>query len=87
MESPGEPHDMRVDFLTTDLDVGITFAEIALDTDDQDKMKRNTKNAHKAYEAVLGFLVKTALTPAERATINEKAAFLKSLLERLGEAF
>jgi glycerol dehydrogenase-like iron-containing ADH family enzyme len=88
MGSPlNEARHIQDEFLMTDLDVGITFAEIALDSNDQDKIKRNTENARKAYETVLHFLPQTTPTQAERAKINEKAASLKSLLQRLGETF
>ena len=77
----------RTDFLTTELSLGLTFAGIALDSDDEAKTKRNCKNARTAYDALLKFIGKVALDPADSLRLAEGMELLKSQLQMLGESF
>jgi hypothetical protein len=77
----------RVDFLVADLDLGITFARIALESGSDDTRARNRRNARKAYDTTLCFLPRGRPTRPERKQINEKLAALKSRLQSLGETF
>ena len=79
-------NENKVDFIKTDLDIAITFAQIAQESTDENKAARNLRNARKAYDAVLHFLSTAALTPRDRK-ITEKLAWLKSALMALGEQF
>jgi hypothetical protein len=72
-------------FLKTDLEAGITFAEIALGASDQEKLDRNRENARKAAQAVKHFLARMQLTSEERTELQGLQQKLASLLHRLGE--
>ena len=52
----------KVDFIKTDLDVAITFAQIAQESTDENNAGRNLRNARKAYDAVLHFRSTATLT-------------------------
>ena len=77
----------RTDFLTTELSLGLTFAGIALGSDDEAKTKRNCKNARTAYDAVLRFMGQVRLTPADSTRLRDGMELLKSQLQTLGETF
>ncbi len=77
----------KVNFIMTDLDVAITFAKIARESTDQEKVIRNRQNARKGYDAVVHFLSTASLTPMGQKTIKEKLEWLKSALSSLGESF
>ena len=74
---------VHVDFVLTELDLGITFCELAQSAQDEETKERNIRNARKAYDA-LHFLEGLNLSKAEQQLIKEKASRLKSLLEQLG---
>ncbi len=78
---------VRLSFLMTELDVGITFAKIALESGNEDTRTRNRRNARKAYDTALHFLPKIRETQAEDKQINGKLATLKTFLQSLGETF
>jgi hypothetical protein len=73
----------EVRFLRTDVELGLKFSEIALQTTDRNKTNRNRANAQKAYEAVLHLLPKVSLTAEENGVIRVKLTQLKSNLEQL----
>jgi hypothetical protein len=77
-------NENKVDFIKTDLDIAITFAQIAQESTDENKAARNLR---KAYDAVLHFLSIATLTPRDQKQIIEKLAWLKSALMALGEQF
>jgi hypothetical protein len=77
----------RVDFVRTDLDVALSFAEIARQTDERAKVVRNQRNARKGYDAGLQFMSTANITDFEREIIRVKLGRLKSALLNLGEAF
>jgi hypothetical protein len=83
-------HDLnqaRSDFLITELSVGLTFADIALSSNDEAKTKRNCKNARNAYDSVLKFIGEVKLTPADSTRLSNGMERLKSQLQALGETF
>jgi hypothetical protein len=68
-------------FLITDLEVGITRAQIAANAKrGSAKQRRNVAEARKAYEAVRHFRNQTELTPDEAAGIDEKLAELEAAI-------
>jgi hypothetical protein len=69
------------DFLTTDLDVALTFMEVAHTSSDEETVSRNHRNACKAYETVLEFLSKLTLIPSERQAVESKPIVSKARLE------
>ena len=77
----------RTDFLMTELSLGLTFAGIALGSDDEAKTKRNCKNARNAYDSLVRFIGQVALTPADSLRLTQGMELLKSQLQTLGETF
>ena len=77
---PEKMNEAKVEFLKTDLDVGITFVKIARTSADPETVSRNQRNARKAYDAVAHFLSTVTLTQIERENINTKMERLKSAL-------
>ena len=77
---------VKVDFIRTDLDVALTFAQIASETDNSEKMIRTSRNARKGYDAGLQFMSTAKITAFEREIIGVKLKRLKSALLNLGEA-
>jgi hypothetical protein len=74
-------------FLITDLGLAFTFLKVAHTSHSEETQRRNHKNARRAYDAVLTLLPKLKMNEAERKTIDEKLALLKTNLEALGEEF
>ena len=83
----GEFNRLKVDLIKTDLNVAITFTEIATESTNEETKHRNRGNARKAYDSVLHFLSTAILTPIDEKEITTKLALLKSALMKLGEAF
>lgn len=75
-----------LDFLTTDADLGILFAEIALQSgDNSERRHRNRRSGRRAYEAVLRHNKRLRLTEAEAQELEKKLKRLRFLLEQVGE--
>ena len=68
----------------SELELGATFCEVALCTQDEKTKERNIRNAQKAYETALHLFQWLSLGSAERARFEEKALHLKGLFEQLG---
>jgi hypothetical protein len=73
-----------VSLVLSELDLGATFCEVALCTQDEKTKERNIRNALKAYETALHLLQRLSLGSGEQARFDEKALHLKSLFEQLG---
>lgn len=75
------------DFIIADLELALTFLEIARTSSVNETVRRNQKNARTAYRAVLRFLPRCfpALSAAERQAIEDNLLKLKNRLEPLGE--
>jgi hypothetical protein len=76
-----------VQFLFTDLDVGLTFLAVAATSGSLETTSRNWKNARKAHDAVLHLLQGLTPTEEELQSINEKLAALRLRLQAVGERF
>ena len=76
-----------VDFLFADLDLAMTFMDVAAASHIEETIRRNHNNARKAYDAVVHLLEK--LTPAvwQWQEINAKLAVLKTRLQAVGQQF
>ena len=75
---------VHVDFVLVELDLGATFCERALCTQDEETKQRNVRNAQKAYNTALDYLPRLSLESAEHQRIEEKVLRLNGLFERLG---
>ena len=78
-------NDTSADFLRIDVETALTFTGLALTTDNQEKKKRNRKNARKAYNTVLHLLPRVTFTPSGQARLQDMLARLKKELVQLGE--
>ena len=78
----------RVHFLKVDLDIALTFADIALNAGaDSEKRIRNQANARKAYDNAIHLLRRLTLANVEVREVDQKLRRLKSALQELGEFF
>ena len=77
-----------VQFLFTELQTGLTFAQVAQMTQpsDTDKIKINTANARKAYDSFLHFRDRVALSQEQVKEMEALLDSLKAALRGLGEA-
>jgi hypothetical protein len=83
---PDAIHEQAVNFLRVELDLGLTFSEIALQTtSNPDKRARNCSNAVTACKAVLHRMGDVDLTPAESTEIGAKLQHLRIRLAALGQ--
>ena len=72
-------------FLNVDLDTALTFADIALQANDNpEKRSRNRGNARKAYHTVLRLSKNLTFTEEEARQLQKKMEQLRFLLARLG---
>jgi hypothetical protein len=65
-------------------DLGATFCERALCTQDEETRQRNIRNAQKAHNGALDYLPRLTLASAELRRFEEKVQRLNGLFERLG---
>jgi hypothetical protein len=76
-----------VDFVLLDLDVGMTFMDVAEASCVDETTRRNHNNARKAYDAVLRLLDNLTPSLSERQAIDAKLAILKARLQAVGQQF
>jgi hypothetical protein len=74
-------------FLLTDLDVAMTFLDVAETTTDTEHAKRSRLDARKAYDTVTGLLSKLDSEVAYLDEIKEKMRALKARLMAAGQWF
>lgn len=75
----------RADFLQIDSEVALTFCRIAMAAKDEEKRRRNTQTARKAYDTILRLRKGVDLTDAKKAKLDRSLLQLKSELQRLGQ--
>jgi hypothetical protein len=73
----------KYQFVVTELDLAITFCEIALSSNGPEKFERNTGNAKKAYQAATKFLDRSYLTEEMRREIADRISTLQMLLDQI----
>jgi len=76
-----------VDFVLLDLDVGMTFMDVADASQLDETTRRNHHNARKAHAAVVRLLEKLKPSLSERQAIDRKLAILKTRLQTVGQQF
>ena len=82
-DSADSCYQAGLEFLRTDIDVGMTFAGIALRSTDPNKVSRNTLNARKAYDTVSQFLNRLPFSSPETTEISLNLVKLQKALELL----
>ena len=70
----------QFEFIVTELDLALTFWDIANSTLDEERATRNLKHAQKAYSAAIHFLNDAQLDRARRRVVHGKLQQLESLL-------
>lgn len=72
-----------LDFLRTELETGLTFATIAEQASDEDKINRNRENARKACQSARHFMDRVSLSERESAELRETLDDLERRLRLL----
>ena len=86
MEIQGQTRKAAADFLQTELETSLTFAEAALSAAyDMEKRERDRANARKGYDTILRFSRKYPIQPSAAEDFAERLGHLKSALHTLGE--
>jgi len=75
------------DFIRIDSEAALTFSGIALDARDEDKRRRTTRVARRAYEMITQLRENIKLSVIENAKLESNLNRLKSELQTLGENF
>ncbi len=73
-------NEASVNFLLIDVDIGLTFSEIALQTSDPDKKRRVREKARAAYENVQHLVHKVTLTEADACRLARNLEILRARL-------
>ena len=76
-----------VNFVLLDLDVGMTFMDVAEASCVEETTHRNHNNARKAHDAVLRLLENLTPSLSERQAIDAKLAILRDRLQAVGQRF
>jgi hypothetical protein len=78
----------RAEFLKVDVQTALTFAAIALQSEnDLGKRRRNQRNARRGYDTILRLVQKVSLNEADAEMLTRNLGRLKSELQELGESF
>src|SRR5215475_1725480 len=76
-------NEAKYRFILTELELAITFCDVALGSDDRARSKRNTVNARHAYEAATHFLADANFSDQMKAALQEKVVKIRALLRRV----
>ena len=68
-------------FLLAELELGLTFMDVAATSASTETTRRNHAHARVAYETVLGLKNQVPLTATEQALVDEKLELLKGRLD------
>ena len=76
-----------VSFLLTDLDLAMTFMDVADASRVEETTRRNHTNARTAYDTVVHLLEKLTPNADQRQAIDAQLTILKTRLEAIGQQF
>ena len=74
-----------IEFLLIDLDVALTFMDVAETTEFRSTAERNHRNARSAYDTVIAKLREVTPNDAQQAVLDRKIAELRGRLEGVGQ--
>src|SRR5215472_14857130 len=78
-----QDHDLaKFHFIATELDMALTYCEIAITTNDENKAELTAEYAKQAYEAARRFLPGARLAPQMNQEIDERLTRLQPLIQR-----
>jgi len=78
------PNESLIDFLVNDLDLALTFTQLAETSSSVETRERNYGNARKAYDDVLRYRHNLRADVEQQATIDLKLAMLRERLIAAG---
>jgi hypothetical protein len=87
LASKSSVNKVGTDFLKLDLQTALTFAGLALQTNDGVKRERNRRAARKAYDTILHLIERVGIANDEAELFEKNLEQLKSDLVKLGEKF
>lgn len=73
----------RAEFIQVELDLAITFCQIALSSGSSEKIERNEAHAREAHDSALRFLGTAQLSEPLKKKIEEKLEHLQKLLDEV----
>jgi hypothetical protein len=76
---------LQLQFITIELDLALTFCEVAVTTSDEGRTQRNLQHAREAYGVAKKFLAKATLPPNVRHDVEQKMRRLETQLGNMGE--
>jgi len=74
-----------IEFLLIDLDVALTFLDVAETTEFRNTAERNHRNARAAYNTVVSKLGEVSPTPAQQVLLDERLSLLRTRLQAVGQ--
>ncbi len=74
---------VKAEFVEVELDLAVTFCQIALSTGNLEKLERNEGHAEQAYQSALHFLNTVEAPEALKKRIQDKLARLQTMLEEV----
>jgi hypothetical protein len=80
-------NETNVEFLKIDVETALIFTQLALTSENRDKVNRNRRSARKAYDTILRLRRHVTFTPSQEGYMVEMMSRLKNELELLGEKF
>jgi hypothetical protein len=87
LESFSDVNQSGVSFVLADLDLALTFMDVAGTSHISETTRRNHTNARTAYDTVLRLLENLTPTADERRAIDAKLASLRMRLQAIGQQF
>lgn len=79
----GSVRELLVDFIRLEIELSLTFAEIARDSVDTSKRERNAGKAYLAYRTARRFLKNKSLQPEQRQKLTRQLKTLEAELVNL----
>jgi hypothetical protein len=74
-------------FLLSDVELALTFTEMAAQRKDRNTVMRTIQNARRAYDRIFLMQSTTRMADEDVAELNSKMSLLKARLAALGEQF
>ena len=78
-----ETRSIHFDFLVTDLNAAHTFLDVAHTTRSGETRERNLRHANAAYDTVMRFVPRVAMSEQQHAELHERLDQLKDRLEAM----
>ena len=87
VENPRRSYEEnRLDFILTELELAITFAEAAASSNSDEKTERNVRHAKRACEGATRFSKRPGLSPEMTKLVDERVEKLRLLFEHIESA-